>query len=80
MLTLASLRAVEPRAPDNQHIINYRRDLCARPCTLDGKPACITGALNPFATVRFRDNGMGVEFAWPTVERILAGSKNFKSM
>ena len=82
MLTLTQLRAVEPppRAPSNPHIIDHRRQLCAKPCTLDGRPAAISGAALPFATVRFLDNGIGCEFAWPAVERVLAGSKNFRTL
>lgn len=79
MLTLSELAIAPPRASMSPQMIDYRRKLCARDCTLDGKPAAITGAALPFATVQFRDNGLGCEFAWPTVERILAGSKNFRT-
>lgn len=45
--------------------------------TLDGSPARIAGWKLPFAIVR--NNDKGVEFAWPTVERILAKGGSFKS-
>jgi len=79
MLTITSIAEIEPVRAGNPHLVEYRRQLCERRCTLDGKAAAITGAARPFATVRYLDNGLGCEFAWPTVERILAGSKNFKS-
>jgi hypothetical protein len=45
--------------------------------TLDGNPAGIAGWKLPFAIVWNKDKE--VEFAWPTVERILAKGGSFKS-
>jgi len=51
--------------------------------TLDGHRATIGGTRNPFATVHtIGSPSYGVEFAWPTVERILTRTNNpgaFKS-
>lgn len=41
-------------------------------CTLNGEPAAITGAKNPFATIRqFDDPYLETEFSWPAVKRIM---------
>lgn len=48
--------------------------------TLDGHPAYVSGYNLPFAMVRRRDGmGGGVEFAWPTVKRILRSHGRFQS-
>ncbi len=47
--------------------------------TLDGKPAKITGRLNDFATVSELNGPVRVEFAWPTVRRIVARDGKFRS-
>lgn len=48
--------------------------------TLDGEPAYVTGYNLPFARVHRRDGKGGeVEFAWPTVQRILSTHRNFQS-
>lgn len=44
-------------------------------CTLDGKPARITGRLNEFATVATIPDGPSVEFSWQTVDRIMTFSR-----
>ena len=79
MITLAELRVAEPCRFDNPHLIDHRRALCGTPCTINGQPAQVTGARLPFALILERDTGLGCEFAWPTVERVLAGSKNFRT-
>lgn len=58
-----------------------KRELCqAEDVTLDGKPAMIMGARNAFATVATLNvDGPAVEFAWPTVARIVANGGAFKS-
>lgn len=51
-----------------------------KPCYLDGKRASVSGFLNDTASVRQRDGRGGVvEFAWPTVARILSTHRNFQS-
>lgn len=47
--------------------------------TLDGKPACIAGRLNPFATVATLDGKARFEFTWETVARIVDKGGKFKS-
>ena len=46
-------------------------------CTLDGKPAKITGRLNEFATVGALQGWMASEFSWEAVARIMAKGGNF---
>ena len=50
-------------------------------CTLDGKPAYVTGYNLAFAAVTPKGHGNGgsVEFAWGTVARILSTHRNFQS-
>ena len=48
-------------------------------CTLDGKPATVCGRLNAFATVAQYPHGLRVEYAWPTVARIMASGGTFRS-
>ena len=50
-----------------------------RDCTLDGKPATICGRLNDYATVAQYPQGLRVEYAWPTVARIMESGGAFKS-
>ena len=57
--------------------LEERRRYTATDCTLDGKPAVIAGALEPFATVAQLPHGMTVEYAWPTVARIVAAGAAF---
>jgi hypothetical protein len=59
--------------------IDQRYDLIAAVVTLDGKPAKISGALQPFATVALLPSGTATEFAWITVARIVANGGAFKS-
>lgn len=47
------------------------------PVTLDGQPAKVMGYNNDFPIVRSRINS--VEFSWPTVKRIIARDRAFKS-
>jgi hypothetical protein len=51
-----------------------RRELCGtEDVTLDGVPAMIMGAANKFAQVAtLHIGGPAVEYAWPTVARIVA--------
>lgn len=58
-----------------------RAEMCERPVTLDGKRAMVTGYKNRFATVRAFGSGNGgpVEFAWETVERVVANGGDFRS-
>lgn len=58
-----------------------RRTLCETAgATLDGQPAVISGWLLPFAKVSRLDGcGGEVEFAWPTVARIVELGGRFTS-
>ena len=58
-----------------------RRELCwTEGVTLDGEPAMVMGAANRFAQVAtLRGCGPAVEFAWPTVARIIADGGAFRS-
>jgi hypothetical protein len=49
-----------------------RRALCAATVTLDGKPAKISGARAESAYVTALPGGPAVEYAWPTVARVVA--------
>lgn len=60
--------------------LDRRRDLCAKPVTLNGQPAVISGAKLPFATVLTLDPcGLACEFAWSTVDRIIANGGQFNA-
>jgi hypothetical protein len=48
-------------------------------CFLNGELATITGRKNDFALIIQKSTGLGCEFAWQTVERIMNSDKNFKS-
>lgn len=50
-------------------------------CTLNGRPAKVTGRLNRFATVAYMNGDMAsVEFSWPAVETVmLANGGRFRS-
>ena len=48
--------------------------------TLDGEPAYLAGSHLDFCRVYRKDRkGGSVEFAWPTVERILRSHRRFQS-
>lgn len=52
----------------------------SRDITLDGEPAFLAGSMLDFCKVYRRDRkGGSVEFAWPTVERILSTHRKFQS-
>ena len=59
--------------------IEQRRALCCTPCTLDGKPATVCGALLDYAVVRSLDGLRGAEFSWTANKRILSKGGKFKS-
>jgi hypothetical protein len=46
--------------------------LCATSVTLNGEPARITGAGQPFARVVQTRTGLGAEWAWVTVAHVVA--------
>lgn len=48
-------------------------------CTLDGRPATISGRRNAFATVAELDGPLALEWAWETVARIMDAGGAFKS-
>jgi len=61
-------------------IIDRRAIVASRRCTIDGKPAKISGVYNSVATVwPLGDPSNGVQFAWTTVARIMAAGGRFQS-
>lgn len=56
-----------------------RRALCDARVTLNGEPAKIAGTSLPFATVTTLATGLGCQWAWPTVARIVANGGRFTS-
>lgn len=56
-----------------------RRLLIDMPCTINGRPARICGINDPFARVEDRETGLGCEFAWETVHRVLSNGGRFKA-
>lgn len=69
--------------------VQARQELCAAslarcrsdsPVTLDGSPAIVRGAFQPFAIVALA-NGKGgdVQFSWQAVARIMSNGGNFAS-
>ena len=59
--------------------LSERYELIDAKVTLDGNRAKISGARNDFAMVRVIPSGLGCEFAWSTVARIVAKGGAFKS-
>lgn len=55
------------------------RDYVGRDCTLDGKPATIVGRKLDFAVVAQYPQGLRVEYAWPTVARVMESGGAFRS-
>jgi hypothetical protein len=47
------------------------RDFVGHACTLDGHPAIIAGRQLDYAQVLTLDNSLRVEYAWPTVARVM---------
>lgn len=58
----------------NEKLYNRRKELCAARVTLDGRPATVSGAMFKFAEVRSLDGVLRAEFAWSTVENVIANS------
>jgi len=57
---------------------NQKRELAETPVTLNGLPAQIVGVKLDFAKVRTLDPyGPEIEYAWPTVARIVASGGKF---
>jgi hypothetical protein len=48
-------------------------------CTLDGKPAIIIGRALDFGIVSHYPQGLRVEYAWPTIARVMSAGGGFKS-
>jgi len=71
------------------HIAQERRQgFCAdslarcrsrNPVTLNGRPAVIRGAFQDFATVEQEREGLGCEYSWPAVARVMAKGGAFQS-
>ncbi len=49
------------------------------PATLNGRPAIIRGAFQPFAHIEQEREGLVCEFSWPAVARIMEKGGAFKS-
>lgn len=59
--------------------IEERIALCDAHVTLDGQPAYVSGYELAFARVRLAANGLGAEWSWETVARIVANGGRFAS-
>lgn len=58
--------------------ITDKQVLTAAAVTLNGEPAYVSGIHNEYASVT-QHTGLSVEFAWPTVARIVAAGGHFTS-
>lgn len=56
-----------------------RRALCEADITLNGRPAKISGACLDYAMVTDRESGLGAEWSWPAVQRIVAKGGAFST-
>lgn len=56
-----------------------RRNACSAQCTLNGKPAKITGSERTYATVTALPDGERYDWTWTAVYRILATGGRFVS-
>lgn len=60
--------------------IERRREIVAmKGITLDGRDATVTGTREPFAMVMQVRTGVGFQWAWPTVDRIVKAGGRFVS-
>ena len=59
--------------------LDHRRELCGALVTLDGKPARISGAREPFATVTDLDSGLSAQWSWASAAGIVSRGGAFKS-
>jgi hypothetical protein len=70
-------------SPISQAEFTRRLELCDQALksgiTLNGVPARIGGARRPFATVTQVDTGLGAEWSWEAVERIVTSTGRFCS-
>lgn len=48
-------------------------------CTLNGKPARVTGRLEPFASVRGDDGITLAVYSWEAVSRVMESNRKFKA-
>ena len=65
---------------DKNHVsTDERRKLVAVPITLNGKPSKIVGILSDYALVADRETGLGCQWAWPAVRRVIAKGGAFRS-
>jgi len=67
-------RKLDQKEKDDLVLLSYING-----CTLDGKPACIGGRLNPFASVGHIDGPLTVEWAWETAKRIMDNDGKFST-
>ena len=63
---------IDHRNIDRDQLVNAR-------VTLNGRPARISGTKLDFARVTDRETGLGCEWAWETVARIVAKGGAFQS-
>lgn len=59
--------------------LERKQQLCNEEVFLDGKPAKIVGWKNDFAKVVDQQTGVGYEWAWSTVDRIVQNGGLFRS-
>jgi hypothetical protein len=63
-----------------KHLTAIQDRWIAEPCTLDGKPAKVTGFWNDFATIAELDvSGKVCDFSWLAVNRVMLKDGKFKS-
>lgn len=56
----------------DEETAEHRRRLCETPCTVNGRPGQVSGALLRFAIVSDRESGLSCEYSWQAVENVLA--------
>lgn len=54
-------------------------DHVGKPCTLNGKPATISGRRCPFGRVTALVDGESYEWSWTTIDRVMRNGGTFKS-
>lgn len=69
----------EHSAPLTEARSAWRLALCEKSVTLNGKPARVSGASKPFATVTDTATGLSAEWSWEAVERIVNRGGRFQA-
>lgn len=63
----------------NKQQVSLADQWAGQSCTLNGKPAKITGRLLPHGIVSEINGPISHEWAWKTIDRIMRKDKAFKS-